>query len=163
MPHPVISASSSIPTIPSAAWLVLLPHYWDAFVGATTHLSPSETHFRPFLTDLFATLDGIGQFSSWNSLFFVSSDTAEFLFSSSFLMIRFLSFYGILIPPFPAFSYLPYWYYQRSVFVPLSYSSYFNWSISFDFVPLWWWFLNLLMLVFQNATFCMKHLLYNLN
>ena len=44
-----------------------------------------------------------------------------------FLIIHLLSFYGILVLPFSAFSYLSCWYYQNYVFVPLSHSFYFNW------------------------------------
>lgn len=91
----------------------------------------------------------IGEYWSTHSLKFtiVSLNTAEFLFSLSFLILHLLSFYGILLPPFPAFSYSPCWYYQSSVFILHSHSSYFNWWISFDFifrlVSTCWWFLNL--------------------
>lgn len=107
---------------------------------------PSEVHCRPFLTDLFAALESIGQPTSWDSL---SQNSCSLYPFWSFICCLFMVFLSHL-------SLLSCWYYQSSVFVLCSHSSYFNWWISFYFIyrliSTSWWFLNLPKTVFQNLS-----------
>ena len=100
----------------AAVWLVLLPCHWNAFAEVKNDLPGKNI----------STWDGIGQPTSWNSLFLVFSNATEFLLSSSVSDHPLTDFYGILVLPFSAFSYLSCWYYQNYI-VSLSHSFYFNW------------------------------------
>lgn len=87
------------------------------FTPLEMHLLRLKWHSGKYIS----TWDGMGQPTSWNCCFLYS-----LTLQNSCSLLPLTGFYGILVLPFSALSYLSCWYYQNYI-VSLSHSFYFNW------------------------------------